>query len=157
MTEPRQKRGRSRQDVGTPWEFIHAVEARWGKLDVDLAARADNAKAPRFVTPEQNSLTVPWAIEFFGMQGWHNPPFARCDLWAAKCREEAGAATMRVIMLTPASVSTEWFVDHVHGHALVLAVRPRITFVGEPAPFPKDLMLTLWNFGETGFDTWRWK
>ncbi len=155
MTEPRQKRGRSRQDVGTPWEFIHAVEARWGKLDVDLAANEDNAKARILLTPEADSLSVPWSRCFNGMLAWLNPPFARCDLWAAKCREEA--STMRIIMLTPASVSTEWFADHVHRHALVLAVRPRITFVGEPAPFPKDLMLTLWNFGETGFDTWRWK
>jgi hypothetical protein len=29
---PEQKPGRSKQDYGTPWDFIKAVEARFGKL-----------------------------------------------------------------------------------------------------------------------------
>jgi hypothetical protein len=53
---PKQKPGKSKQDYGTPWELIRAIEARWGKLTIDLAARADNAKAPLFITPEENSL-----------------------------------------------------------------------------------------------------
>jgi hypothetical protein len=58
-------------------------------------------------------------------------------------------------MLTPASVSTEWFNDSVHGQALVLAIRPRIKFVGHADPYPKDLILSC--YGEPpGFDTWRW-
>lgn len=44
MSEPIQKPGRSKQDYGTPWEFIRAVERRWGKLHVDLAAHSENAK-----------------------------------------------------------------------------------------------------------------
>ena len=35
----------SRQDWGTPWEFIHAVEERFGKLISDLACTRANAKA----------------------------------------------------------------------------------------------------------------
>lgn len=160
MSMPVQKPGKSKQDYGTPWEFIHAVQRQFGRLDVDLAARSDNAKAPAFVTPEQNALTVSWSDRFTGKLGWLNPEFARLDLWAAKCRIESAQGPerpFRVIMLSPASVGTEWFAEHVHGIAYVLAVRPRLTFEGCVDPYPKDLMLSLYGFGKVGFNTWRWR
>jgi hypothetical protein len=49
--EPIQKPGRSKQDYETPPDLIAAIEARWGKLTVDLAACADNTKCARFITP----------------------------------------------------------------------------------------------------------
>lgn len=155
---PVQKPGESRQDYATPWEFIRAVEARYGRLDVDLAARIDNARAPRFVTPKEDSLAVPWAERFAGMFGWLNPEFADIDPWASKCRVETSTpGGLQVALLTPASVGSNWFAEHVHGHALVLALSPRITFEGERDPYPKDCILSLFGFGQAGFDVWRWK
>lgn len=105
MTEPAQKPGRSKQDYGTPWGLIRAVEARFGKLDVDLAARADNAKAPRLIGPDQDSLKVPWGPRICGGIGWLNPPFADIDPWAKKCGAETTPMNgNRIILLTPASV-----------------------------------------------------
>lgn len=166
---PKQKPGRSKQDYGSPWPFVRACEARWGRFDVDLAATATNAKAPRLISPEEDSLSVPWALRFRNMRrdgeyrclAWLNPPFGEIDRWAAKCAEETngetiGSSSLRVVMLTPASIGTEWFADHVHQKALVLGVRPRLTFEGMPDPYPKDLMLSLFGFGEAGFDVWRW-
>ena len=43
MSVPIQKPGRSRQDYGTPPEFLAAVVARFGPLAFDLAASRDNA------------------------------------------------------------------------------------------------------------------
>jgi phage N-6-adenine-methyltransferase len=159
MSEPKQKPGRSKQDYGTPWEFVRAVEKRFGRLDVDLAARSDNAKAPAFIGPDQDSLSVPWAAYFRArsMLAWLNPPFADIEPWAAKCLEETRAPSgLRVIMLTPASVGSNWFAAHVHRKALVLALNGRITFEGTKDPYPKDCMLSLFGFGETGFDVWKW-
>lgn len=166
MTEPAQKPGRSKQDYGTPWEFIRAVEARWGCLDIDLAARADNAKAPLFITPEEDSLTTLWS-RHSARYAWLNPPFAKLWEWAHRCRcyaEDFRKAGGRIFLLTPASIGSDWFAEHVHGKALVLGLRPRMIFdgtppnpkTGKPDPYPKDLMLSV--FGETsGFDTWKWK
>jgi phage N-6-adenine-methyltransferase len=154
---PLQKPGRSKQDYGTPWEFVHAVESEFGRINIDLAAREDNKKAPICVTPERDTLTVDWSAEFQGMLGWLNPEFADMSAYARKCVLHGGKNAFRVIMLSPASVSTEWFAEHVHGKAAVLAVRPRLCFEGCEAPYPKDLMLTLFGFGHVGFDLWKWK
>jgi hypothetical protein len=45
----------------------------------------------------------------------------------------------------------------VHKHALVLGLSPRLTFVGCPTPYPKDLMLSVFCESWIGFDVWRWK
>ena len=89
---------------------------------------------------------------------WLNPPFSKIEPWAAKCAASApfGQDQRRVFLLVPAGVGSEWFAQHIHEKALVLAVRPRLTFVGHSAPYPKDTILAV--FGEPpGFETWRWQ
>lgn len=154
---PAQNPHRSKQDYGTPWELIRPVERRFGALAVDLAARADNAKAPLFIAPEQDSLKVPWAQTYPGAFGWLNPEFEDIGPWAAKCSAETSPYNgFRVAMLTPASVGAVWFSEHVNKRALVLALQPRITFEGAEHPYPKDCILSLFGFNCTGFDVWRW-
>ena len=156
MTEPQQKPGTSKQDYETPWELIHAVESRFGKFSIDLAARRDNAKAPACITPETDSLKISWYAKSPTLC-WLNPPFADIAPWAAKCKfEVAFSEHLRIIMLTPASVGSNWFAEHVHKKAWVLALSPRLTFVGAEQPYPKDCMLSLYGFGKTDFDVWRW-
>jgi hypothetical protein len=58
-TRPR-NRHKTVQVVGTPPEFIEALEGEFGPLGWDLAATAENAKAPRYITPEIDSLAVHW-------------------------------------------------------------------------------------------------
>lgn len=154
MTMPQQTPGRLRQDYETPPEFIAAVERRFGRLHVDLAARADNAKAPIFVPPERDSLTLSWPREFSDKRCWINPPFADIAPWAKKCSEARG---LHILMLTPASVGANWFAEHVHRNAIVLALSPRITFVGAADPYPKDCMLSVFGLGVAAFDVWRWQ
>ena len=166
MSEPKQKPGKSKQDYGTPWPFIRACEARWGRFDVDLAAHQGNAKAPVYLSPEEDSLSVSWAHRFQHAPtlAWLNPEFGNIPAFAEKCVCETPSSALhvrapsnlRIVMLTPASIGTEWFANHVHGKALVLGVRPRLTFEGTKDPYPKDLMLSLFGFGEVGFDVWRW-
>jgi hypothetical protein len=159
---PAQKPGKSKQDYGTPWDFFRAVEEKLlnARFDVDLAAHAENTKVPgNFVDTKRNSLSLNWSTEFAGKLGWLNPEFADLGTWALKCKSEKG---LRIVMLTPASVGANWFMDHVHGNALVIAFGPRLTFDGCKDPYPKDCILSLWNFTDnegkplTGFDVWRW-
>lgn len=155
--EPKQKPGKSKQDYCTPRNFIADVEGRFGPLAVDLAARADNTKAPEFITPERDSLIAPWD-SWSKVNAWLNPPFGNIDPWAAKClkmaplfREWGG----RILLLTPASVGSNWYRDHVHDKARVIFLNGRLTFEGAEDAYPKDCMLTVFGAGGVpGFEIW---
>lgn len=160
--KPPKKSGRGRQDYATPPEFLAAVTRRFGRLAWDLAAGADTTVAgscwfgPGGSPHGEDALAMSWA-NVSARDGWLwlNPPFAHLDPWAKKCAEEMQRGA-RILMLTPASIGTRWFAEHVQPHAHVIALSPRITFVGETAPCPKDLMLSVYCAGLTGFSTWHW-
>ena len=154
---PAQKPGRSKQDYGTPRIFLDAVERRFGGLDVDLACTADDTKALHgYYHPEFDSLREHWAFDHLFGNLWLNPPFSNIGDWAKKCAEEAKGRHGFILLLTPASIGTDWFRDHVRGQAYVLGLSPRLTFEGCEDPYPKDLMLSVYGYGFSGFDTWRW-
>lgn len=155
----RQRRHQSKQDYGTSREFIDAVEARFGPLVCDLAASSANAKAPAFYDVDRDGLSVSWAHEHPSGNLWLNPPFGTIAPWAAKCAAEASNRGGLILMLTPASVSTDWFAASVFQRAMVLAIRPRITFEGgtSGSTYTKDLMLSVYGHELHGFGIWRWK
>jgi hypothetical protein len=169
-TMPSQNPSTSKQDYETPSDFLQAVESRFGPIGVDLACSRptqsdlflpDNRKAPiGLAWPEVDSLSVDWASDYGGMVNWLNMPFNQSARWYAKCAEQSpryhddGA----ILCLSPASVSSNYFAANIWGRALVLAIRPRLIFVGETDGFPKDLMLVCYGPRFTpGFDLWRWK
>lgn len=163
MSMPQQKPGKSKQDYGTPWELIRAVEGRWGKIGLDLAAHDDgrNAKAPLWFGPSDDFLKQDFTSGL-GLPDdllcWCNPPFEDVGKWAAKWRADAEKGA-RIIALVPASIGSEWFAEHVFDRAAVIALRPRITFEGCKDPYPKDCMLLVYGLETSGsyFQTWRWK
>lgn len=58
MNGPRVSSGTdSVQDVGTPLEFIDAIERRFGRVRYDLAAHAGNAKHAIYIAPKMLELT----------------------------------------------------------------------------------------------------
>lgn len=169
---PRVTSGRgSKQDYATPWEFIHAVEGKFGKLGYDLAASEHNHKADRWITEESNSLLAPWA-KLSSSDGrmpelgehpllWLNPPFGVIGPWAQKCLEENEKGA-RILLLTPAAVGSNWFANFVHRKAMVYFLSPRIMFDGADDPYPKDLILSYYGPRSDGaivhsYETWRWK
>jgi phage N-6-adenine-methyltransferase len=156
-TEPVQKPGRSRQDYGTPWEFIFAVTARFGPIACDLAASAENAKAAAFYDKARDSLSVSWSTEHPTGNLWLNPEFADLEPWAEKCASESLKRQGLIFLLTPASIGSNWFAAHVNRKAMVLGLSPRLQFEGTTAPYPKDLSLSIFGMGFNGFDCWRWK
>lgn len=151
---PAQKPGRSKQDYGTPRALIDAVEKRFGPLAWDLAATDENAKAAKFITPDQDSLSRCWSMLSGNM--WLNPPFANIEPWAKKCAETILDDSSRILLLTPASVGSEWFRGYVNGRALVLALSPRLTFEGCADPYPKDCIISVYG-KPPGFQCWRWR
>lgn len=151
-------RGRSKQDYGTPWPFIRAVEAKWGPIVHDLACTRANAKAPSgyYFDEGVDALTREWALEFPTGNLWLNPPFSFIDPWAEKCAWSGIRRDGLIFLLTPASIGTDWFRARVWGNARVLGISPRLTFEGTPDPYPKDLMLSIFGKATDGFSLWRW-
>lgn len=156
-------RGRSKQDYGTPRIFLDAVEKRFGRIRWDLAAHKDNAVCSWFYGPRslvgEDAFGYDWKFEpdEEGPQTiWLNPPFENISPWAEKCATRKDREGF-LLLLTPASVGTDWFRVHVQPNAYVLGLSPRLTFEGTTAPYPKDLMLSVFGYGLHGFDVWRWK
>ena len=148
-------KGHSKQDYGTPPEFVWAVEERFGKIQFDLAASKSNALAPDFFCKEQDSLKQDW----HNLNGllWLNPPFGDIAPWVEKCSEESMVGAI-IIMLTPASVGSNWFRYFVFQQAQVIFLNGRIKFIGAEDAFPKDCMLTIWRRNIlTDFSIWTWK
>jgi phage N-6-adenine-methyltransferase len=161
---PQQKPGRSVQEVGTPRELLDAVEARFGFFGVDLAALKSNRVVGPYCGPDHHNehmrdalgLACQWNWSQATGLRWLNPPYNNIAPWAEKCAEQSAIGPCRIAFLVPASVGSNWFADHVDGKALVLFLRPRLTFVGHTQCYPKDLILAL--YGEKpGYECWRWR
>jgi phage N-6-adenine-methyltransferase len=162
VTEPQQKPGRSRQDYGTPPEFLEAVKKRLGieDFDCDLAAAKWNAVTDRYLTVMDDSLSgLTWLRARGLAKGWNwlNPPFARIAPWVEKARTQQFLLGARTAVLIPAAVGSNWWRDHVHGHCKVLFLNQRVTFVGCKDPYPKDCALLLYDGRSFGYDVWSWK
>lgn len=176
MPEPKQKPGSSDQSVGTPPEFLRAVEGLFGKkLAFDLAADDDNTvvQATRqwrhysenerggSLSPLIDWANCPGATDESGNHDgilWLNPPFGNIKPFAEKASRTEYRNGQLLTMLVPASVSSNWHAEYVHDKALVLFVRPRLTFVGHEKTFPKDLMLACYGKGlEPGYHPWKWR
>lgn len=151
MTIPRQRPGKSKQDVQTPLEFLVKVRARLHEpIVLDLAANQENTVVPNFFSEEQNSLLQEWPMEGWC---WLNPPYENIRPWV----EKAATGNSLVAMLIPASTGSNWWRDWVDGKAHVLLLNGRITFVGHTSPYPKDLALLLYTpFIKGGYEVWDW-
>ena len=114
------KRGASDavDDRSTDPAFIAKLEERFGKFTLDAAAAEHNAKAPRYLTIEDDGLSHLWWGKV-----WCNPPYSDCGAWVRKAwsefeRVSAGAGVPMgpslIAMLLPANrVEQGWWQDHV--------------------------------------------
>lgn len=157
---PAQKPHASKQDYGTPADFMAAVTKKFGRMQLDLAASEHNKKAAWYIGLPQDSLEADWRLEFQAVNGcraWLNPPYTNIGKWVEKCAgERTHRDRDRIHVLVPASIGSEWFAKWVWGRAKVYAVRGRITFEGCTTPYPKDCILIV--YGETpGFEVWDWR
>lgn len=99
-------------------------------------ALPENAKCPRFFTPEQDGLKQVWT----GVC-WMNPPYGRTiGLWMKKAWESACAGAT-VVCLVPARTDTAWWHDYA-ARGRVTFLRARLKFGGHEnsAPFPSAVV-----------------
>lgn len=111
----------------TPPEFVAALEAEFGRFDLDPCARAETAKAEFYYTQEDDGLVQPWYGQVFV-----NPPYSKPGPWVEKA---IGASlnpkrhTM-IYLLLPAATDVGWFHDLVLPHCNVRFIRGRLRFLG---------------------------
>ena len=91
----------------TPQWLVDQLAREFGPFDLDPAATAANAKAPRFYTRDQDGLSQPWAGRI-----WLNPPYGReIGAWMRRAAQ-AGAEGHLVVALVPArSTGTQWWIE----------------------------------------------
>lgn len=156
-----QKPHRSRQDYQTPPNLLDALEERFGEFTWDCAASAGNTIVPgRFFSKDGvSAFDANWAKLFTRADLlFINPEFGHIQYeWAPLVTHWTQRLPwLRLIMLTPAAVGSEWYREHIEDKALVNPLNPRLAFVGEPT-YPKDCMVSCFGFGVTGFRVWRWQ
>lgn len=84
-------------------------------------------------------------------------PYAHIAPWVGRAWSESRKGA-HVLMLLPAGVGSNWWRDFVHEKARVLLLNGRLTFGGETAPYPKDLVLL--EYGPKvypGYTVWNWR
>jgi len=159
MTEPRQKRGKSVQEVGTPPAFIAAIEQRWGKITLDLAASDKVHVCDSYFTSKIDGLKQDWGIPN-GLL-FCNPPFGKIGPWVEKAAATTSKGFLRptILVLVPAAIETRWFRRYVYNVANVHILNPRLTFVGHKYNFPKGLILCEYPGSVVGevMDYWNWQ
>lgn len=156
MVMPKQKPGRSKQDYGTPKDFLATLKRFLSTQDfvVDLAADISNTVASVFITKEEDSLKQDWEAYSSGW-AYLNPPFSHISPWVRKASEITKA---RIAMLVPASVGSNWWRDWVDKKAYVLFLNGRLTFVGETASYPKDCAILLYTpLKIIRYEVWNWR
>jgi len=154
-TTPRDK-NKTKQSYETPDNFFEAVN-RSLPFAWDLAASEYNRKCHNFIDESSDSLTHPWHTLNHRSWLWLNPPFKNIAPWARKCYEESRLGA-NVVMLTPASVGSNWFRDRVWKKALVVFLNGRLTFKGETTCYPKDCMISIFsNSVSPGCTIWDWR
>lgn len=168
MSEPSPKnKNETKQDYGTDKKFWRVLNHRYDFI-WDLACTKENCLvrdpmggALGYDYPRIDALEASWHI----FDGWLflNPPFAHIRPWAQKCYEEMLLGA-KIVLLTPASVGSNWFNDFIFNEAHVFFLKGRLTFegtkpnpkTGKCDPYPKDCMISVFDNFHTGFNIWDW-
>jgi phage N-6-adenine-methyltransferase len=154
------KRHKSDQAIGTPPEFVGAVERRFGALSFDLAANSKNTVVRDcYFGPGSPNATDSLATNWRGLDGnlWLNPPYGDIGPWARKLADECKHRQALSFLLVPSSTGALWFQRHVAPHSHVIELVGRIKFVGAKQGYPKDLILAVYGFGLVGRSAWDWR
>jgi phage N-6-adenine-methyltransferase len=130
----------------TPQKLFDEIAQEFGPFDLDAAATADNAKAPKFYTQQTDGLS-----QFWNGRVWCNPPYGRkIREWVKKAHDSiiTGQAET-VVLLIPARTDTSYWHDHViAGASEIRYIRGRVKFVRpngngavHSAPFPSAIVV----------------
>lgn len=152
--------------------FIKAVEKRFGKISLDLAARSYNKVCDRYLAPCTgpegplpldkeaygiDSFDHDWAELYKTLGGvfWNNCEFGYIGNWSSR-HKEMSARGCNSLLLIPFG-TTKAFMSNVLGSADIYLLEGRLQFIpGES--FPKDCIIAHYHPGAEGnICFWDWK
>lgn len=128
-----------REDWATPqWLFdkLNEVFDFW----IDLAASKENSKCERFITEDDDFLSMDGFSHLDDRWAWCNPPYGRtgCGKWVSKIFEVPSS-----VSLLPASVGAKWF-QQIWGQAYAICfMNERLRFIGAPSTAQFDSCLVV--------------
>lgn len=148
VTEPPSKWSALFSAASDEWPTDQAVVNYWaarvGPVGLDVCATADNAKAPRFYTKNQNALMQDWARDADGSAAWMNPPYSDIEPFIVKALEES-ARGLVVVALLPARTDRPWFhrILAEQRRCEIWFARGRLRFgdAANDAPFPSVIVI----------------
>ena len=123
----------------TPQSFFDDLNEEF-HFDLDVCALPENAKCPRFYTPDDDGLAQPWD----GLCNWCNPPYGRqIAKWVERAHITAISGVGTTVMLLPARTDTKWFHDYIYEQAEIRFIKGRLKFGNSKnsAPFPSMIVV----------------
>lgn len=145
--DPRGKR----DNQFTPPDFLSAIYAAFGEIDVDPSGHESSPVIARQrIIPGNggDGLMEDWIGDLVFM----NPPFSSMLKWLRRADQQWTAGNAKTIVsLVPARIDSNWFHDHLRIQAAIYMMRGRLRFltekgVGNQAPF--SLMVVVWGSTE---------
>lgn len=121
----------------TPQSFFDGLNREF-HFETDVCATEENAKCPKFFSPETDGLKQTW-------EGvcWMNPPYGReIGLWIKKAHESAQQGAV-VVALLPARTDTKYFHRYIYGKYKIRFIEGRLKFgdAKNSAPFPSMVVI----------------
>ena len=112
------------QDWATPQYFVDLVEKKMNKkFDLDCCAYDHTAKAPKWLTEEDDALSKDWIGNV-----WMNPPYGQAiPTWLNYAYEQSQKNNSTIVCLVPARTDTVWFHEAAARGNLTL-LKGRIAF-----------------------------
>jgi len=105
---------------------------------LDCCALPANAKCTRYITPEEDALSMPsWgATPCDSYSFWMNPPYGKgIDRWVQRAYE-VSLSGVRVVCLLPARTNAPWWHDYCMRAREIRLVRKKVSFGGPVAGVP---------------------
>lgn len=151
-----------RQEWRTPPEFIQAIQREF-RIDIDVAASAENCVVQRHYNKERDGLHQRWFIDSV-VCAWCNPGFSSIGAWVDKAITEVSLVPWATaILMVLASPSTKWWAQAEQNGAEIRLLAPRVQFLPPPAIVPSSnarenaLLIFRSENTESRIFTWRWK
>jgi site-specific DNA-methyltransferase (adenine-specific) len=106
----------------TPWDFFNPLNEIF-QFTCDVCALPENAKHPKFYSPDIDGLSQKWSGAC-----WMNPPYNNVPQWVEKAYNEAQRGVLVVALLASRSSETIWWHDYVMRASELWFVKNRLWF-----------------------------
>lgn len=134
-----------KDDWETPQDFFDKLNDEF-HFTLDPCCTPENAKCPKYYTPEDDGLSKDWQGEIV----FCNPPYSKKskdspgqEAWIKKCYEEGQKLNTTVVMLLPSRTDTIAFHTYIYHKAEIRFIKGRLKFGGskDAAPFPSMVII----------------